>query len=96
MPETNGESPYTLTVGSLDYIPGTLDTAHLRPAVAAHHAAVAVSLDDHAERCVLDILAASMHHSDFTYNIDADLVKNLAVFVRLADAGDLPEGNTDA
>lgn len=89
-------SPYTLTVGSMNYIPGTLDTGHLRPEVAEHHAAVAFSLDDHAERCVLDILAATMHHSDFTYNIDADLVKNLAVFVRLADADELPEGNTDA
>lgn len=77
----------TLTVGCLNYAPGVLDTKELRPEVAEHHATIAISIDDHAERCVLDILAATMHHADFTYNIDADIVKNLVTFVRLADAG---------
>lgn len=74
------DRPTQLRVGSLDYTPGALDTSHLRPDVAEHHQAVAAELIDHAARCVLDILAVTMHHADFTYNVTAELVNNLVTF----------------
>lgn len=74
------DRPSQLRVGSLDYTPGELDTSRLRQEVAEHHQAVAAELIDHAARCVLDILAATMHHADFTYNVTAELVNNLVTF----------------
>lgn len=80
-------STYTLRAGCLDYTPGYVRDDDLRPEVAEHRNAVGTELDDDAEQGVLDILAVNMHDSDFTYNVNAELVKNIVAFVRFTDAG---------